>query len=47
MQAAVVAGNPTEAAAQAKALFDKERWSEAAQALHVPQAYIQEVLRTP
>lgn len=31
---AVVAGNPTEAAAQAKALFDKERWSEAAQALH-------------
>jgi hypothetical protein len=33
-QPAVVAGNPTEAAAQAKALFDKERWSEAAQALH-------------
>jgi hypothetical protein len=33
-QAAVTAGNPTEAAAQAKALFDKERWSEAAQALH-------------
>jgi hypothetical protein len=33
-QAAVVAGNPTEAAAQAKALFDKERWNEAAQALH-------------
>jgi hypothetical protein len=33
-KAAVVAGNPTEAAAQAKALFDKERWSEAAQALH-------------
>ena len=33
-QAAVVAGNPTEAAAQAKALFDKEKWSEAAQALH-------------
>jgi hypothetical protein len=32
--AAVTAGNPTEAAAQAKALFDKERWSEAAQALH-------------
>jgi tetratricopeptide (TPR) repeat protein len=32
--AAVVAGNPTEAAASAKALFDKERWSEAAQALH-------------
>ncbi len=32
--AAVVAGNPTEAAAQAKSLFDKERWSEAAQALH-------------
>lgn len=31
---AVVAGNPTEAAAQAKALFDKERWNEAAQALH-------------
>jgi len=31
---AVVAGNPTEAAAQAKALFDKEKWSEAAQALH-------------
>ncbi|MES1188357.1 MAG: hypothetical protein ABUL60_31365, partial [Myxococcales bacterium] len=28
---AVVAGNPTEAAAQAKALFDKEKWSEAAQ----------------
>ena len=33
-QPAVVAGNPTEAAAQAKALFDKEKWSEAAQALH-------------
>lgn len=33
-QPAVVAGNPTEAAAQAKALFDKERWNEAAQALH-------------
>jgi len=33
-QAAVTAGNPTEAAAQAKALFDKERWNEAAQALH-------------
>jgi hypothetical protein len=33
-QPAVVAGNPTEGAAQAKALFDKERWSEAAQALH-------------
>jgi hypothetical protein len=33
-KAAVVAGNPTEAAAQAKALFDKERWNEAAQALH-------------
>jgi hypothetical protein len=33
-QGAVVAGNPTEAAAQAKQLFDKERWSEAAQALH-------------
>lgn len=31
---AVVAGNPTEAAAQAKALFDKEKWNEAAQALH-------------
>ena len=31
---AVVAGNPTEGAAQAKALFDKEKWSEAAQALH-------------
>jgi hypothetical protein len=31
---AVVAGNPTDAAAQAKALFDKEKWSEAAQALH-------------
>jgi hypothetical protein len=37
-QAAVVAGNPTEAAAQAKALFDKERWSEAAQALHKVRA---------
>lgn len=33
-KAAVVAGNPTDAAAQAKALFDKEKWSEAAQALH-------------
>jgi hypothetical protein len=33
-QPAVVAGNPTEAAAQAKALFDKEKWNEAAQALH-------------
>lgn len=32
--AAVVAGNPTQAAAEAKALFDKERWNEAAQALH-------------
>src|SRR5690349_5339850 len=37
-QPAVVAGNPTEAAAQAKALFDKERWSEAAQALHKVRA---------
>jgi tetratricopeptide (TPR) repeat protein len=33
-QAAVVAGQMTEAAASAKALFDKEKWSEAAQALH-------------
>jgi hypothetical protein len=37
-QPAVVAGKPTEAAAQAKALFDKERWSEAAQALHKVRA---------
>ena len=33
-QAPVVAGQMTEAAASAKALFDKEKWSEAAQALH-------------
>jgi len=33
-QGPVVAGNMTESAAQAKQLFDKERWSEAAQALH-------------
>ncbi len=32
--APVVAGRMTEAAASAKALFDKEKWSEAAQALH-------------
>ena len=30
----VTAGNMTESAAQAKQMFDKERWSEAAQALH-------------
>lgn len=33
-QAPVTAGQMTEAAAAAKALFDKERWNEAAQALH-------------
>jgi tetratricopeptide (TPR) repeat protein len=33
-QAPVVAGQMTEAAASAKQLFDKERWNEAAQALH-------------
>jgi tetratricopeptide (TPR) repeat protein len=33
-QGPVVAGNMTESAAQAKQLFDKERWNEAAQALH-------------
>jgi hypothetical protein len=33
-QGPVVAGKMTDAAAQAKQLFDKERWSEAAQALH-------------
>src|SRR5450755_2198872 len=33
-QAPVVAGQMTEAAAAAKQLFDKERWNEAAQALH-------------
>ncbi|MEI9938856.1 MAG: hypothetical protein WDO69_16685 [Pseudomonadota bacterium] len=33
-QAPVVAGQMTEAAASAKALFDKEKWSDAAQALH-------------
>src|SRR5450432_2849979 len=32
--APVVAGQMTEAAASAKQLFDKERWNEAAQALH-------------
>jgi len=32
--AAVVAGQMTEAAASAKQLFDKEKWSDAAQALH-------------
>jgi tetratricopeptide (TPR) repeat protein len=33
-QAPVVAGQMTEAAASAKALFDKEKWNDAAQALH-------------
>jgi hypothetical protein len=33
-QGPVTAGNMTESAAQAKQMFDKERWSEAAQALH-------------
>lgn len=33
-QAPVTAGQMTEAAASAKALFDKEKWNEAAQALH-------------
>src|SRR6188768_492993 len=33
-QAPVAAGQMTEAAASAKQLFDKEKWSEAAQALH-------------
>jgi len=32
--AAVTAGQMTESAAAAKGLFDKEKWSEAAQALH-------------
>src|SRR5262245_37472300 len=32
--AAVTAGQMTESAAAAKQLFDKEKWSEAAQALH-------------
>ncbi len=33
-QAPVVAGQMTEAAASAKQLFDKEKWNDAAQALH-------------